>query len=164
MRYSEQKARAIFDWVMRNIHYNPAQKASSSALATIALHEGVCSNFAELYVGLLRTAKIPARILSGYVINNGSGAAGFHQWTAFYLPDAGWIVADPTWGPGYFAALQDNWHIVLQGGLGQNIQARCRYPIASLTPHQALYQIVIHTHDTFAQDSPKTSAVTLHAS
>ncbi len=153
----EQKARALFNWVVRNIRYNPSLQSSGSALDTLALGRGICSNFADLYVGLLRTAGIPARILSGYVTNNGNGEAGFHQWTSFYLPGAGWIVADPTWGPGYFAALQDHWHIVLQSGLGQSIKAHWRYQASVLTPHQALYQIVIHTHDHFEPASAQSS-------
>jgi len=112
------RAKALFVWEVNHIRYNPQGTSSGSALATLKTGSGICSNFAELYAALLRTDHIPARLISGYATNNGGGKAGFHEWDEFYIPDVGWVVADPTWGHyGYFARLQDNWHVPLYGGV-----------------------------------------------
>ncbi len=112
-----QRASILFQWVAQHIRYNYSDKASGSALATLRERRGVCSDIAELYVSMLRTDQIPARLISGYVTNNGRGHGGLHQWVEFYLPSVGWVVADPTWRAGYFGELQDDWHIPLYSGL-----------------------------------------------
>lgn len=122
------RAQALFDWVAKNIHYNYSLKASGSALKTLQTRLGICSDFADLYVSMLRTDHIPAQLIGGYVTNNGDGQGGFHQWVEFYLPKIGWIVADPTWGRyGYFAALQDDWHIPLYDGIRPDVSVHWQY-------------------------------------
>ncbi len=146
----EQKAHALFEWIVANIHYNYTLKASGSAVATAESHLGICSDIADLYVGLLRTEKIPARFVGGYVTSNGSGQGGFHQWTEFYLPQVGWVVADPTWGAyGYFASLQDHWHIALYDGIRKDITVQWNYAPSTLTQKQAATQIAINYHYSF---------------
>ncbi|MCY0908868.1 MAG: transglutaminase-like domain-containing protein [Sulfobacillus thermotolerans] len=148
----EQKAHALFEWIVANIHYNYTLQASGSAVATAESHLGICSDIADLYVGLLRTAKIPARFVGGYVTSNGSGQGGFHQWTEFYLPTVGWVVADPTWGAyGYFASLQDHWHIALYDGIRKDITVNWNYSPSALTAAEASSQIAINYHYVFAQ-------------
>ncbi len=150
----EQKAHAIFQWIVRNIHYNYSLQASGSAVATATSHLGICSDFADLYIGLLRTAKIPARFVGGYVTSNGSGQGGFHQWVEFYLPKAGWIVSDPTWGHGYFADLQDHWHIGLYDGIRKDITINWNYNPGTLSASQASTQVRIQYHYHFQKNVP----------
>ena len=150
----EQKAHAIFQWVVHNIHYNYSLQASGSAVATAQSHLGICSDFADLYIGLLRTAKIPARFVGGYVTSNGSGQGGFHQWVEFYLPKAGWIAADPTWGNGYFAQLQDHWHIGLYDGIRKDITVDWNYNPGTLSAQKASTQIRILYHYHFQKHEP----------
>lgn len=138
------RARALFVWETHHIRYSTGQHASGGAVATLRTRIGICSDFAELYAALLRTDHIPARLISGYVTNNGAGQAGFHQWDEFYLPQDGWVVADPTWGRfGYFGRLQDNWHIALYAGTVPDVQVgyRSRDPEASLKV-DTVYQFV----------------------
>lgn len=148
-----QKAQATFNWIVHNIHYNYSLHASGSALATLSSHLGICSDFAELYVGMLRTEGIPARLIGGYVTNNGGGQGGFHQWVEFQLPGTGWVVADPTWGQfGYFASLQDNWHIPLYDGIRSDISVHWQYTKSGTNlPHLA---IKYHYHFSAQQGAP----------
>ncbi len=112
------RARALFAWEVGHIRYSHALKASGGAVATLKHGRGICSDFAELYAALLRTDGIPARLVGGYVVNNGGNHGGFHEWDEFFIPGVGWVVADPTWGRfGYFGRLQDNWHVPLYGGI-----------------------------------------------
>ncbi|MHB1610896.1 MAG: transglutaminase-like domain-containing protein [Sulfobacillus sp.] len=153
-----QKADAIFEWIVHNIRYNYSLQASGSSLATLQTHLGICSDFADLYTALLRTDHIPARLVGGYVTNNGAGQGGFHQWVEFYLPSVGWVVADPTWGQfGYFANLEDNWHIPLYDGIRQDISVHWYYSTAELSAAQIAqmnkqikigYNYAFHTDQT----------------
>lgn len=130
------RAKALFSWEVDHIRYRQAGQAAGGAVATLRRRSGICSDFAELYAALLRTDHIPARLIGGYVTNNGGGQAGFHEWDEFYVPEVGWVVADPTWGRfGYFARLQDNWHVPLFGGIVPDVEVAyaSRKASASLT-------------------------------
>ena len=59
---------------------------------------GVCQDFANVLIQLLRIAKIPARYVSGYVCakKNIRGYSATHAWTEAFIPNYGWIGLDPT--------------------------------------------------------------------
>ena len=145
-----QRAQVLFTWVSTHIRYNYSLKASGSALATLQTRLGICSDIADLYVSMLRTDGIPARLIGGYVTDNGAGQGGFHQWVEFYLPKTGWVVADPTWGRyGYFAALQDDWHIPLYDGIRPDISIHWQY--AKTGSSESPY-LTINYHYRFATE------------
>lgn len=154
------RAKTLFNWVAHNIQYNYSLQASGSALATLQKRLGICSDIAELYVSMLRTDGIPAQLISGYVTNNGDGQGGFHQWVEFDLPHAGWVVADPTWGKyGYFASLQDDWHIPLYDGIRPDISVHWQYTKNSASdPYMA---INYHYHFNTEQSPPTIRHVKL---
>ncbi|AEJ41840.1 transglutaminase domain protein [Sulfobacillus acidophilus TPY] len=158
-----QRAQILFNWVAQNIQYNYSLKASGSALATLKSRLGICSDIADLYVSMLRTDGIPARFVGGYVTNNGDGQGGFHQWTEFYLPRVGWVVADPTWGRfGYFAALQDDWHIPLYDGIRSDISVHWQYAKSGTT--RPYLTIGYHYHFSTEQSPPVTKSLALPVS
>jgi transglutaminase-like putative cysteine protease len=60
---------------------------------------GVCQDFAHLMLQVLRTARIPARYVSGYICPNKNGMRGegaTHAWVEAWLPGYGWAGIDPT--------------------------------------------------------------------
>ncbi len=65
----------------------------------IELKSGVCQDFAHLLLQILRSQKIPARYVSGYICPNKNGMRGegaTHAWVDAYIANLGWIGIDPT--------------------------------------------------------------------
>lgn len=66
---------------------------------------GVCQDFAHLMLSCLRSLKLPARYVSGYLLNEPPpgvaklvGSDASHAWVESWLPDVGWVGFDPTNG------------------------------------------------------------------
>lgn len=100
------KAQRIFDYVNTNMNYDDsslfARKGSISALYNL---KGICTDFSAFMVALLRAAQIPARMVGGYLFEESTtdltqtswnGNDNAHAWVEFYMPEFGWIPADPT--------------------------------------------------------------------
>lgn len=94
----------IYDFVNMYITYdtNPLY-ANKGALSAIKTARGVCDEYASLFTALSRAVGVPTRVATGYwvdeplkngVWNDVSNNA--HAWPEFYLPNVGWIPAEPT--------------------------------------------------------------------
>lgn len=64
---------------------------------------GVCQDFAHLVVGCLRSLRLPARYVSGYLETEPppdqprlQGADASHAWASLWVPGHGWLDGDPT--------------------------------------------------------------------
>ncbi len=143
-----EKARKIFEWVSKNINYelqtggsnSTGEKGASWALANL---EGDCSEYSDLMVAMLRSEGVPARKVVGLAMltdqgnelpsySNGSSwyymidvTSGFknitgHAWVEYYVPAAGWVSCDPTWGvnrtDNFYFNYQDYLHIASARG------------------------------------------------
>ncbi len=97
------KAFAIFKFVNTSINYNiDSQYANKGALSALTYNQGVCEDYSKLFVALCRASGIPARTVSGYR-NWDFGNNSIvdltnvrHMWAEFYLPNYGWVIAEPT--------------------------------------------------------------------
>jgi len=63
--------------------------------------EGVCQDFAHIFISLLRGMRIPARYVSGYLYHrredrDRSSDGATHAWVEAWLPGPGWVGFDPT--------------------------------------------------------------------
>jgi transglutaminase-like putative cysteine protease len=63
--------------------------------------QGVCQDFAHIMLALVRPLKIPCRYVSGYLFHgeesrDRSPSGASHAWVEAYLPEAGWVLFDPT--------------------------------------------------------------------
>lgn len=70
---------------------------STTAVEAFQLKRGVCQDFAHVFIAGARSLGIPARYVSGYLMNADPAApqeAG-HAWAEAYVPDYGWIAFDP---------------------------------------------------------------------
>jgi len=58
----------------------------------------VCQDFAHLMIGALRSLRLSARYVSGYIRSGPrfQGAAASHAWVSVFDPQNGWLGFDPT--------------------------------------------------------------------
>jgi transglutaminase-like putative cysteine protease len=87
----------------RRIHdefkYQPKSTSIDTPLLEV-LHNrrGVCQDFAHLMIGALRSLRLSARYVSGYIRSGPrfQGAAASHAWVSVFDPENGWLGFDPT--------------------------------------------------------------------
>jgi len=86
--------------------YDPKATTVTTQVAEVfALRRGVCQDFAHLMISCLRSLGMPARYVSGYILNRPQagarrvmGADASHAWVAGWCPAHGWVAFDPTNG------------------------------------------------------------------
>ncbi len=96
---------AVANYFFRTFRFDPdATHVYSSPTELFKQGGGVCQDMAHALIGVLRTAGIPARYVSGYIYdpdidNEGSrlrGATASHAWVQAWHHQSGWIGIDPT--------------------------------------------------------------------
>ena len=145
-----RKAEMLYSWVNLNLVYDEdplyAHLGAYSALIT---RRGVCTEYASLFVALLRASGIPARLVGGYLMlptRNPNLASHYdtslqaHTWAEFYLEGFGWIPSEPTYqlfesdvrftSLKYFAALPHWGHIVTSSGIHSDIVYGSQFDIS----------------------------------
>jgi len=114
---------AIYLYVVENIKYNDEMDGAIGAAEALSTKSGDCSEFSSLMVALLRTIGIPARKVIGIALINEDQTAKYdvkvgdvwsypsgennipgHAWVQYYVPEIGWVSADPTWGNSLYEA------------------------------------------------------------
>jgi transglutaminase-like putative cysteine protease len=93
-------ATAFCSFVFTNFIYKKGITTVDTTIEEIwKLKSGVCQDFANILLVMLRTVKIPARYVSGYICPNKNGMRGegaTHAWVEAYIPFFGWLGLDPT--------------------------------------------------------------------
>ncbi len=96
------KAKKAYEFVNTYMNYDENNK-NKGALNALNTSKGVCEDYSDLFVALLRASGVPARVVTGYWIDKESfsnniadGNKNRHAWVEYYLPEYGWIVAEPT--------------------------------------------------------------------
>lgn len=76
--------------------YSTTSTTVDTPLEQFARHRaGVCQDYAQAMLAVLRSVGIPCRYASGYLAT-GVGSEGSHAWVEVYHPGTGWIGFDPT--------------------------------------------------------------------
>jgi transglutaminase-like putative cysteine protease len=92
------EARAIYDYVLRNMTYDKSKPGwgRGDTERACEIRAGNCTDFHSLFISLARSRAIPARFLMGVSIpNEASGTIrGYHCWAEFYLDGKGWVPVD----------------------------------------------------------------------
>jgi len=100
------KARAIYQWMRGNIRYGAT--GYGSAESALARRKAGCGGQARLFVGLCRSAGVPAREINGHNAYHKNGSITSHGWAEFYVPGFGWVPVDTT--TSRFAS-SSPWHV-----------------------------------------------------
>ncbi len=99
-----QSVRKTLSYVSQTLSYkkvtNESELRRLGAVQSLTEKVGVCMEYSDLTLSLLRAQKIPTRAVFG----DGVGArvdrtlAGIgHQWVGVWIPSDGWVPVDPTW-------------------------------------------------------------------
>lgn len=111
MSFAERNARHLMDTlndinqtIYRDYRYVPGSTTvKSTPFDVYALREGVCQDFANLFICLARLLGVPARYRVGYIFTganyeNKIQSDASHAWVEIYIPYLGWRGFDPTNG------------------------------------------------------------------
>ena len=94
-----QKARHIYDYVVATMRYDKTGEGwgRGDAVWACTSKHGNCTDFHSLFIGMMRSAGIPARFEIGFPLPEGKtegDISGYHCWAEFYLNGLGWIPVD----------------------------------------------------------------------
>jgi transglutaminase-like putative cysteine protease len=98
------------EWIKENVRYTPGATRIDTPVSTVLkTRAGVCQDFAQLMIAILRSAEIPARYVTGYIETDSQrkasedkldvaliGASESHAWVDVRLPGGFWWPLDPT--------------------------------------------------------------------
>ncbi len=95
----EARARAIYDYVVREMSYDKSGIGwgNGDIYWACDTKRGNCTDFHSLFIGCARALGIPTRFEMGFPIptDRSSGEiAGYHCWAQFHLDDRGWVPVD----------------------------------------------------------------------
>jgi transglutaminase-like putative cysteine protease len=93
------KVRAFYDYVVRTMTYRKDGTGwgRGDAVWACTSRYGNCTDFHSLFIGMVRSARIPARFVIGFPIPAGrpeGEVAGYHCWAEFFDPAKGWRGVD----------------------------------------------------------------------
>lgn len=105
-----EKVDIIYDYVISNISYDneKAKTVKSGYLPSIddilKSNKGICFDYAAVMAAMLRSEKIPVKLVTGY----SSNLSAFHAWNEVYTKEDGWIVLNEMYFDGEKWKLMDS--------------------------------------------------------
>ena len=105
----------VVNWIYHNLTYDKKYVDSTMDSAFVMRERrGVCDEYSHLAIAILRHLGIPSRIIVGYV--HSGEFWGPHAWIEFWLPNQGWLEADPTFSE---ISWLDGTHLRISHGVDQ---------------------------------------------
>lgn len=98
------KLSETYDFVVGKVDYDNLKlginNVRQGAVATLKNGSGVCMEYSDLLITLLRAQGIAARAVFGYGYDPSkkNTLPEKHQWVQAYIEGTGWVSLDPTWG------------------------------------------------------------------
>lgn len=131
---------SIYDYTYQGIEGAPF-KGFTDALTALRLGRASCNGKGRLFVALARTNGIPARLVGGVIMNEGSKKTS-HQWLEVLI-EGRWVPFDPT--NGHFASLPENYLRLYTGDHAlfrhtRNINFDYRFTISPISQSPALFE------------------------
>lgn len=98
------KISETYDFVVSKVDYDNLKlgvnNVRQGAVATLQNGSGVCMEYSDLLITMLRAQGIPSRAVFGYGYDPSkkNTIPEKHQWVQAYIDGTGWLSIDPTWG------------------------------------------------------------------
>ena len=94
-----EKARAIYEYVTTQLHYDKSGTGwgRGDAIWACDNKRGNCTDYHSLLIGMARSVGIPAKFEMGLPVPDDKTEGtigGYHCWAAFYLDGIGWVPVD----------------------------------------------------------------------
>ena len=98
-RTDAEKARALYDYVVKNMRYDKQGTGwgRGDAIWACDHKRGNCTDFHSLFIGMARSQGIPARFVIGFLMPANTEAGpigGYHCWADYYEDGRGWVPVD----------------------------------------------------------------------
>ena len=123
------KAKAFYDWVDANFPWASAREYSTiKNIPEYVLHNrhGDCGQVSLLFITLCRSAGIPARFQSGFMMHPGND--GLHDWAEIWIDGYGWIPVDQSFGGETYMGALDAYRLVINNDFGRKFIPEKKYP------------------------------------
>jgi transglutaminase-like putative cysteine protease len=95
------KLHALLDALYATLVFDTdATHSATTAIEAFERKQGVCQDFAHIFIACARAMNIPARYVSGYFLRSDGcddQTAG-HAWAEAFVEDLGWVAFDPAHG------------------------------------------------------------------
>ena len=100
-RTNHEKAKAIYDWIVKNMYRDPNIKGCGygDVEKLLVSMGGKCGDIHSVFVALARSVDVPAREIFGLRLprqNKRDITNWQHCWAEFYMPGSGWVPVDPS--------------------------------------------------------------------
>lgn len=88
---------ALMATVAGTVEYKKdATGSETTAEQALELKAGVCQDHAHVFIAAARQMGLPARYVSGYMLDAGARDAASHAWAEAHVHGLGWVGFDPT--------------------------------------------------------------------
>ena len=94
--------RRLTEEMYARLEYSPQSTRVDSPIDdALKARQGVCQDFAHIFIALARQLGVPCRYINGYLFRSRDGSdrssdGATHAWVEAFLPDLGWTGFDPT--------------------------------------------------------------------
>lgn len=123
------KALAFYTWIYANFPWASAREYSTiENIPEYVLDNGHgdCGQVSLLFITLCRSAGIPARFQSGFMMHPGSW--NLHDWAEIWMDGYGWMPVDQSFGGDHYFGNIDSYRMVVNNDFGRRLEPEKKYP------------------------------------
>ncbi len=124
-----EMARAFYKWIDASFPWASAREYSTIEnipMYVLGSGHGDCGQVSLLFITLCRSAGIPARFQSGFMMHPGS--VNLHDWSEIWLDDFGWVPVDQSFGGESYFGGMDSYRMTVNCDYGRALVPQKKYP------------------------------------
>ncbi len=124
-----EMARAFYDRIDASFPWASAREYSTIdniPMYVLGSGHGDCGQVSLLFITLCRSAGIPARFQSGFMMHPGS--VNLHDWSEIWLEGFGWVPVDQSFGGESYFAGMDSYRMTVNCDYGRALVPEKKYP------------------------------------